>query len=49
MKDQMTNIRNNSEKDLSERKNQFIKRMEDEYDKILDIVDYYHHIHDTNF
>ena len=49
MKDKMSNIKKNQEKDLSEREDKFIKKMENEYDKILAIVDYYHHIHDKEY
>lgn len=45
MRDQITNIRNNQEKTLDNNENTLSKKMQDEYDRILAIIDYYHHIH----
>ena len=34
--------------ELNDETNKFLKRIDDEYDKIVAIIDHYHHIHDEN-
>lgn len=45
--DRVNKIKQNEETHLETSKETLIKNINDEYDKILAIIDYYHHIHDT--
>lgn len=45
MRDQLKNIEETEDKDLSIKKETLKRNINDEYDKILSIVDHYHHIH----
>lgn len=45
--DRVNTIKQNEETHLETSKETLIKNINDEYDKILAIIDYYHHIHDT--
>lgn len=38
-----------NDKSLDEKTNDFINRVNDEYNKIVTIIDYYHHIHTENY
>lgn len=46
--ERINTIKQNQEAYLESSKEILIKNINDEYDKILAIIDYYHHIHDSN-
>lgn len=48
MVNEVNNIKSKEESYLENTKETLIKTINDEYDKILAIVDYYHHIHDSS-
>lgn len=47
MAERINSIKQNQEAYLENSKETLIKNINDEYDKILAIIDYYHHIHDV--
>ena len=42
----INDIKNHVDEDVNDKKEILLKNINDEYDKIVKIVDYYHHIHD---
>lgn len=48
MTERINTIKQNQEAHLESSKETLIKNINNEYDKILAIIDYYHHIHDSN-
>lgn len=46
MKDQLANIKSNTDKNIDSKKDIILKNISSEYDKILAIIDYYNHVHD---
>lgn len=49
MKDQIEDIRNNVNTDVDNKKEELSNLINSEYDKILAIIDHYHHIHDIPY
>ena len=46
IKDQISDISSHIETDIEDKKKSLIESINREYDKIISIIDYYHHLHD---